>query len=466
MTAKRGEISVFLSLILVCILSLFLGLVESARTAGARVYLEMAVNSSMDSVMSQYNRNLWDMYHLLFLETESDKAIEESFTSYLGFYLEQENFYPMKIKEVNVIGTETMMEEKGRALEQEILSYVKYRLPDVAKDMADVETILDIVEEMDQEEPDWDAANECIDVVTDTSAEEQTEIDWEKIRLLERLEEIFRGDLLDLILAEDVAVSKKSVQLKGIPSAKGVSGLGAVESIAGTNLLEQFMINEYCLLSFDSFQTRCERKLAPVQQPLQYEQEYLLCGNASDRKNLIETAEKLLMLRGALNLSYLLQTPECRKEVDVFTMAISGGNVYIQAVLSLFVLSLWAFGEAVWDVKLLMRGNAVPFMKNKSEWKLDMEEFLALRFLDDPPKSKIEGKDYVDYLRILFFLTNRAERNFRIMDVIQWNMQTVQEDFLVSDCISEVDIQTTVEERHLFLSKGVYSRTTVTNGTY
>ena len=68
MTAKRGEISVFLSLILVCILSLFLGLVESVRTTGARLYLEMAANSSMDSVMSQYNRNLWDRYHLLFLE--------------------------------------------------------------------------------------------------------------------------------------------------------------------------------------------------------------------------------------------------------------------------------------------------------------------------------------------------------------------------------------------------------------
>ena len=58
---KRGEITVFLSLTLVCILSLFMGLLESARTAGARLYLTMAANSAMASVMSQYNRNLWDM---------------------------------------------------------------------------------------------------------------------------------------------------------------------------------------------------------------------------------------------------------------------------------------------------------------------------------------------------------------------------------------------------------------------
>ena len=61
---KRGEITVFLSLTLVCILSLFMGLLESARTAGARLYLTMAANSAMASVMSQYNRNLWDMYHM------------------------------------------------------------------------------------------------------------------------------------------------------------------------------------------------------------------------------------------------------------------------------------------------------------------------------------------------------------------------------------------------------------------
>ena len=68
----RGEITVFLSLTLICVLSLVLGLVESARTAGARLYLRMASDSAVSSVMSYYNRNLWDRYQLLFLEYESE----------------------------------------------------------------------------------------------------------------------------------------------------------------------------------------------------------------------------------------------------------------------------------------------------------------------------------------------------------------------------------------------------------
>ena len=82
---KRGEITVFLSLSIVCILSLLMGLLESARTVGAGLYLNMAVNSAMSSLMSRYNRNLWDTYRLLFLEYESEAAVLEAFDDYLNF---------------------------------------------------------------------------------------------------------------------------------------------------------------------------------------------------------------------------------------------------------------------------------------------------------------------------------------------------------------------------------------------
>ncbi|MBQ5868759.1 MAG: hypothetical protein IIW68_05480 [Lachnospiraceae bacterium] len=108
----------------------------------------------------------------------------------------------------------------------------------------------------------------------------------------------------------------------------------------------------------------------------------------------------------------------------------------------------------------------MPIVKDRSDWNLSMEEFIELRFLDAPPGSAGKGNDYQDYLRILFMLMDRVDRNFRIMDVIQWNVQSVQEDFLVKDCISTVEIQTVVEEQHLFLRKGTYSRTTVTSGYY
>ena len=128
----RGEITVFLSLTIICVLSLILGLVESARTAGARLYLRMASDSAVSSVMSYYNRNLWDRYQLLFLEYESEAAIKGTFGRYLDFYLEQANMYPARRENVILSGITRMVDEDGRWLEEEIADYMKYRLPELA----------------------------------------------------------------------------------------------------------------------------------------------------------------------------------------------------------------------------------------------------------------------------------------------------------------------------------------------
>ena len=75
----RGQITVFISMILMILFAFLCVLMESARTAGARWYLQMAVSSSMDSVFSQYHRELWDRYRLLFAEYETPEEIEQDF---------------------------------------------------------------------------------------------------------------------------------------------------------------------------------------------------------------------------------------------------------------------------------------------------------------------------------------------------------------------------------------------------
>ena len=67
---KSGQITVFLSLVLLCVCSLVCGLVESARTAGAGWYLKLAADSAMDSVFSGYHREAWEQYRLFLLEYE------------------------------------------------------------------------------------------------------------------------------------------------------------------------------------------------------------------------------------------------------------------------------------------------------------------------------------------------------------------------------------------------------------
>lgn len=128
---RRGEITVFLALILLCVWALLCGLVESARTAGARCYLRQAVDSSMDSLLSQYHRQLWGKYHIFGLEFGDKQGLEQEFCGFLSTYLEADNWYPMEAKEIRTVGMEALTDKDGSLLEQQILDYMKYGLLNV-----------------------------------------------------------------------------------------------------------------------------------------------------------------------------------------------------------------------------------------------------------------------------------------------------------------------------------------------
>lgn len=123
---KSGQITVFLSLALMCTCSLMFALLESARTAGARWYLQMAVNSSLESVLAGYHRGLWDDYRLLLLEAPSEEEISQIFCDYLDTYVKAPNWYPMGETQAEVEETRRITDEGGRYLEEEVLDYMKY----------------------------------------------------------------------------------------------------------------------------------------------------------------------------------------------------------------------------------------------------------------------------------------------------------------------------------------------------
>ena len=65
---KSGEITVFLSMCLLCISALLCVMLESARTAGSRYYLQVAAGRALDTLFSRYHRRLRDEYRIFALE--------------------------------------------------------------------------------------------------------------------------------------------------------------------------------------------------------------------------------------------------------------------------------------------------------------------------------------------------------------------------------------------------------------
>ena len=194
--------------------------------------------------------------------------------------------------------------------------------------------------------------------------------------------------------------------------------------------------------------------------------EYLLAGKKSDRENLKDAVNQVLTLRGAMNLLFLLNSPDKKAEADALAAAVSVGIVPAQMALSFFILTLWAFGEAVLDVKTLLAGGKIPFWKTEGTWKTCLSGLLDQSFLKETGESSGDGRTYTEYLSCLIFLMDRKTRNFRMMDLIQWNIRTEQADFSAANCAYQIEIEAEVLQKHMFFQKEEYKGTVYVAGSY
>ena len=120
-----ASITVFLSLILTCICALMGGLFESVRTAGSGWYMQMALDSSLDSLMSKYHRDVWEQYRIFALEFDESGGLAAEMEPYLDSYFRDAPFYLVTDRNLTVSSPALITDGGGRWFEKEILDYMK-----------------------------------------------------------------------------------------------------------------------------------------------------------------------------------------------------------------------------------------------------------------------------------------------------------------------------------------------------
>lgn len=174
---------------------------------------------------------------------------------------------------------------------------------------------------------------------------------------------------------------------------------------------------------------------------LQYETEYLIAGKEGDKENLAETATYLMGVRAGANLVYLLQNTACREQVKTMARSISlaVGGLLPESLVTIFLLILWATGEAFCDVRGLLNGKSVPLWKTEESWFLSWDNLWKL--LTPEFRTEIqgadttEGMDYEDYLRVLLFLVPLQEKCYRTMEVAEENLRETEGTFDMEQAI-------------------------------
>ena len=330
----------------------------------------------------------------------------------------------------------------------------------VEKNLALLDETEQIVEESgdyDQEddEPSLDAAYRFwrAEYTGSNFTAEAGYADKEKQNLLDQVKKLAEGGLLEAVMPEGTVISSRM-----LPSGESLpSGSFGAQSgqTGGRGMAEQVLISEYCGLFFTD-------ALKPADNPLQYEIEYLLQGSAADRENLEKTVTELFAVREGLNLLHILSDAQKRQEAEALALVITGstGLMPLVKIVACVIMGVWAMGESIQDLWILMAGGKVPLWKQKGDWSLDLEGILDMGRGQMPDtgtamegtQTERRGFTYEGYLKLLLLKENPQVKYMRMLDMMQINIGREEPGFSVLKCAYRVDIHSRACGKHVFFS--------------
>lgn len=286
--------------------------------------------------------------------------------------------------------------------------------------------------------------------------------DKEKEGWLTQVESMYKSGLLSLVVPEGAVVSEQTANMTDAPSQTEM----LLEGGRSTSFLDHVMINEYCGNFFRNFcsqqaQTQGEAPDKMEKTVLNYEMEYLIGGKLTDEDNLTDVVHRLLAIREGLNLIHIMSDSEKRTEARNLAMLITGaaGVTPLLLVTAFFVMSVWALGEALMDIRGLLAGKRVPLIKSREDWSLQAEQLLVMgKERSVETGGGEQGLSYLSWLKVLLFMERIVPQEYRMMDLIQMNLMQQQSSFRMRRGVYEARITGSFCGKHVFFSLGFVDR--------
>lgn len=122
--AFTGQITVFLSLILVLLVSVLCGILETARSHVLKFQMEIAMDSAMESVTAEYSTELFRRFGLLYCYDDGNMA--GRIQNYLDRYGECGNWTPFTADSVQVTARICAADDGGAVFIQSAADYMRY----------------------------------------------------------------------------------------------------------------------------------------------------------------------------------------------------------------------------------------------------------------------------------------------------------------------------------------------------
>lgn len=420
----KGEITVFLTLLFGIVSALMFIIIESALDQTAKYSIEAIMQIGMHSCFGEYNRDLFDKYNLLAIDTSyrSESAEVEKAAEHLKEYADinfsiakdknTSAWMELNVKEAELLSYELLSDGYGGILKDQAVSYMdKYGDKKYSNTYSVMKSYL-----------------------TDTDTADGGFMDsfCEALLRCEEIENNPARHVYDIATSFDIlsicGVSGVAGRTRdGMPSERKLNIGSGEKNNLGKSSEESFDL--YLLEHFGDHNNPKDKT------EFIYELEYLISGNKDQRECLNICSEKILNQRKHKNLNGLFENEEAVNEAENLATALCAGNEANPTDVMESLMYAWAYAESAIDVSYLLNGGMAPKDGNKvpNIGLSDIEDFAKQSGSDG------SGEKYKDYLAGLLGNLEDSAKRKRVMDLIEQNMQHLGHmGFRIDCCITEM----------------------------
>lgn len=471
---NRGQTTIFFTLIISVLMFFTFSALEVGRIYMGRIKAAAVVQSARLSIMADYNRELFERYHLLFLDptygTGSEAVLEEKMTDYVEYSLNEESgkIYVYTVEEMAVTDEKNILDDDMRLLKQQIESYEKtagivHRAKEVYKKLE--EKKVDVEAASQETETNGVALPNTTEDSTNQNHAEEKASEVEVTDPRDTMKEALKLGTLSFIKPAGMTLSDVRMDLKNAPSSmyekqnkqeqnNSFQDIGILKQVLkqstkekqGKGLLEKAAMLDYVDCHFSNAVNQKEDSVAKC------EMEYILEGKDNDYDNLQDVVNEMMWLRMPINYAYLLTDETKKSEALTLAAAIctATGTEALIEVVKYLLLGCWAYGEALCDVRTLLADGEIAYIKNGANWQTDLKNLTK----PSASESKTGGMDYEDYLLILLAKKHGKDLNIcyaRMLDLIEMNLQKADETFSFRNCVGELSVQGSIHINDMFV---------------
>lgn len=421
----KAHITITTGLLFLCLLPLFLVLINGVRKAALSYRMKAAADSSIESIFAGYDRELFDRYGLLLLNQSEDEICHEleDFMTYYGdpykglINARGGNFLPMSEFQAELQEASSVVDDGGVIFLDAAVNALGYSIA-----AAELEQLQQWAIWMDKGITASDEINQEAKAAEEMLQTLEQKAEWISADLdpgvLDLLAEKLGGFSWNLVKPPGSILSGKIIRRDGLYSNQ--ASLPLEEPI---DLLKETAFLFYIQKYFSSYTNKKENYMD--KNCLEYEQEYLISGYLTDTENMNAVTGKLLVIREGLNILKLLQDQEKVKAAELAgqAAAVIFLTPGLETPVKYLIIGVWAYRDAVKDVSSLLSGDKVSWIGTGTG---NEQEGILM--------------DYEQYLLMLLFLENRYEKRYRVMDLIQLNLCAVQPYFQLDQCLYGIQV--------------------------